>query len=60
MNAFHLVSKARHKQRSDCFLLPLVKKERVKSMKNLGENSKSRERLEKNFDIFYKRFLYFY
>ena len=26
-------------------------------MKNLGENSNSRERLEKNFDIFYERFL---
>ena len=38
------------------FYIPLVKKEREKrkSMKNLGKNSKSRERLEKNFDIFYE------
>ena len=38
------------------FYIPLVKKEREKrkTMKNLGKNSKSRERLEKNFDIFYE------
>ena len=43
--------------KSDCFFnIPLVKKEREKrkSKKNLGKNSKSRERLEKNFDIFYE------
>ena len=49
LNASHLVGKAWHKQRIDCFLHSFSKerKGKRKSMKNLGKNSKSRERLEK-------------
>ena len=62
LNASHLVGKAGINKEVTVFYIPLVKKEREKrkTMKNLVKNSKFRERLEKNFDVFYEWFLYFY